>query len=49
VLKLVREQGKEGIGDLSIADLLARAREEFAATAGEDEGVEKSEQLTDAV
>jgi membrane protein len=49
VLKLVREQGKEGIGDLSIADLLARAREEFAATAGADEGVEKSEQLTDAV
>jgi len=49
VLKLVREQGKEGVDGLSVADLLARVREEFAAADGETEDVEEAEQLTDAV
>jgi membrane protein len=49
VLKLVREQGKEGVDGLSVADLLARVREEFAAADGETEDVEGAEQLTDAV
>jgi membrane protein len=48
VLKLVREQGKEGVDGLSVADLLARVREEFAAADGETEDVEEAEQLTDA-
>jgi membrane protein len=30
ILSLVREQGREGVEDLSVADLLARAKEEFA-------------------
>ena len=49
VLKLAREQGKEGVEGLSVADLLARVREEFAAADGETEDVEETEQLTDAV
>jgi len=49
VLKLVREQGKEGVHGLSVADLLARVREEFPAADGETEDVEEAEQLTDAV
>jgi len=47
VLKLLREQGKEGVEGLSVADLLARVREEFAAADGETEDVEETEQLTD--
>jgi len=47
VLKLLREQGKEGVEGLSVADLLARVREEFAAVDGETEDVEEAEQLTD--
>jgi membrane protein len=49
VLKLVREQGKEGVDGLSVADLLARVREEFTAADGKTEDVEETEQLTDAV
>jgi len=37
VLKLLREQGKDGVGGLSVADLLARVKEEFPAADGESE------------
>jgi membrane protein len=49
VIKLVREEGKGGVEGLSVADLLARVREEFPAADGEIEKVEEAEQLTNAV
>jgi membrane protein len=49
VLKLVREQGEKGVEDLSLADLLARVKEEFPSTEDETDDVEEAKQLTDAV
>jgi membrane protein len=49
VLKLAREQGREGVEGLSVADLLARVREEFAAADGETEDVEEAGRVIDAV
>ncbi len=49
VLKLVREQGKEGVDGLSVADLLARVREEFTAADGKTEDVEEAKHSTAAV
>jgi hypothetical protein len=48
VLKLLREQGKDGVEGLSVADLLARVKEEFPAADGESEDFKEAEQLTDA-
>jgi membrane protein len=44
VLTRVREQGKEGVGGLSVADLLARVREEFAQADDETEEVDEAKQ-----
>jgi membrane protein len=49
VLKLVREQGEKGVEDLSLADLLARVKEEFASVGDSTDDVEEAKQLTDAV
>lgn len=49
VLKLVREQGEKGVEDLSLADLLARVKEEFASVEDSSDDVEEAKQLTDAV
>jgi membrane protein len=48
VLKLVREQGKKGVEDLSLADLLARIKKEFASAEEEAEDVEEAKRLTSA-
>jgi len=49
VLKLVREQGEKGVEDLSLADLLARVKEEFIFVEEDTNDVEEAKQLTDAV
>lgn len=49
VLRLVREQGKQGIAGLSVADLLAKVREEFAAVDEETDESEEPDQITDVV
>jgi hypothetical protein len=49
VLKLVREQGKKGVADLSLADLLARVKEEFTTAEDEAGDVERTKRLTSAV
>ena len=48
VLKLVREEGKKGVEDLSLADLLARVKEEFGSKKDETDDLEEAKQLTDA-
>jgi len=48
VLKLVREEGRKGVEDLSLADLLARVEEELGSKEDETDDVEEAEQLTDA-
>ncbi len=48
VLKLVREEGRKGVEDLSLADLLARVKEELGSKEDETDDVEEAEQLTDA-
>jgi hypothetical protein len=42
-LNLVREQGRNGVEDLSVADLLARAKEEFA------ENKDRADEITEVV
>ena len=49
VLELVREQGKKGVADLSLADLLARVKEEFTTAEDEAGDVERTKRLTSAV
>ncbi|MCG6980457.1 MAG: YihY/virulence factor BrkB family protein [Deltaproteobacteria bacterium] len=49
VLKRVREQGKKGIKELSLADLLARAKKEIVSAEAETDEVEEARQLTDAI
>ena len=43
VLKLVREEGRKGVEDLSLADLLARVKEELGSKEDETEDVEEAE------
>ena len=49
VLKRVREEGKQGVEDLTLADLLARVNKEFAFVEDEADEVEEAKQLTNAV
>ena len=49
VLKLVREEGKKGVEDLSLAQLLARFKEEFAFVEDETDDVEKAKKLAHEV
>ncbi len=49
VLRLVREQGKQGVAGLSVADLLAKVREEFTAVDEETDDSEEANQITDVV
>jgi hypothetical protein len=49
VLKRVREQGKKGIKELSLADLLARVKAEIVSAEDETDEVEEARQLTDAM
>lgn len=49
VLRLVRDQGKQGVAGLSVADLLVRVREEFAAVDEETDDSEEPDQITDVV
>ena len=47
VLKLVREQGKKGVEGLSLAQLLARFKEEFASVKDETDNVAEAKELPD--
>lgn len=50
ILSLVREQGREGVEGLSVADLLARAREEFADSEDETDDLRaETDKITDVV
>ena len=49
VLKLVREEGQKGVADLSLAQLLARFKEEFASVEDETDNVEEAKKLPDEV
>ena len=48
ILSLVREQGREGVEGLSVADLLARAEEEFADSEDETDDLSaETDEITD--
>ena len=49
VLNLVREQGRKGVKKLSLADLLARVKEEFVSAEDEATDAEEAKRLTSAV
>jgi len=49
VLKIVRERGKEGVEELTVAHLLERIKEEGTATDDEVDPVEEADHLTDVV
>jgi membrane protein len=49
VLELVREKGKKGVQKLSLADLLARVKEELASAEDEAKEVEEDKRLTSAM
>jgi DNA-binding IscR family transcriptional regulator len=50
ILSLVREQGREGVEGLSVADLLARAKEEFADSEDETDALSaETDEITDVV
>ena len=49
VLKLVREKGRKGVAKLSLADLLARVKEELTSAEEEGKEVEEDKRLTSAM
>ena len=49
ILKLVREQGKKGVDELSLADLLKRVKKEFASAEDEANDAREAKRLTSAV